>query len=287
MNMKYVSARGDILPLTDNKYFHLMNIDGQTSYEGGVSRAKSNDDGDTITNISAEARPLLVSLRIKSGVDVEAAKREILKVVKPKQYGSLVWEQNGRALTITGRVTSFDMPRWQNGVIAQIGLDCEQPFWEDIDFVIQQISEAVDLHYFVDSPVDMLYFTEDGIAFGEYDVIRTKDFHNAGDVAVGMEISIVALDTVTNPIIYNQDGDFFGVGYESRPLVMAAGDNVVITTHKGNKVVTLNGVNIYDKIKPNSKWLQLEAGDNTFSINSEDVSKSNMSFSLIYKQRYV
>ena len=287
MNMKYVSARGDILPLTDNKYFHLMDIDGQTSYEGGVSRTKSNDDGDIITNVSAEARPLLISLRIKSGVDVEMAKREILKVVKPKQYGSLVWEQNGRTLTITGKVTSFSMPRWENGVIAQIGLDCEQPFWEDIDFVIQQISEAVDLHYFVDSPVDMLYFSEDGIAFGEYDTIRTKAFHNAGDVAVGMEISIVALDTVTNPIIYNQYGEFFGVGYENRPLVMAAGDNVVITTRKGNKVVTLNGVNIYDKIKPNSTWLQLEAGDNSFSINSDDVSKSNMSFSLIYKQRYV
>lgn len=287
MKMTYQSARGDILPLTDNKYFHLIEIDGQTSYEGNVSRTKSNDDGDTITNISAEARPLLISLQIKSGVDVETAKREILNIVKPKQNGSLIWEQNGRTLTITGKVTSFGMPRWQSGVIAQIAMDCEQPFWEDIDFIIQQISEAIDVHYFTESPADMLYFPEDGIAFGEYDTIRTKAFHNAGDVSVGLEISIVALDTVTNPIIYNQDGKYFGVGYESRPLIMSAGDNVVITTHKGKKVVTYNGVNVFDKIKPNSTWLQLAAGDNSFSINSDDESKNNMSFSLIYKQRYV
>jgi hypothetical protein len=52
-------------------------------------------------------------------------------------------------------------------------------------------------------------------------------------------------------------------------------------------MVKYNGVNIFDKIKPNSTWLQLEAGDNVFSINSDDDNISNMSFSLIYKQRYI
>ena len=62
---------------------------------------------------------------------------------------------------------------------------------------------------------------------------------------------------------------------------------VTVKLLKGKKVVTYNGVNVFDKIKPNSTWLQLAAGDNSFSINSDDESKNNMSFSLIYKQRYV
>ena len=68
---------------------------------------------------------------------------------------------------------------------------------------------------------------------------------------------------------------------------MHAGDNVVITTHKGNKTVRLNGAMIYGHIKPQSTWLQLAAGDNQFTINSDDESVTNMTFSLIYKQRYV
>ena len=130
---------------------------------------------------------------------------------------------------------------------------------------------------------DMLYFPEDGVPFGEYDTIRTKSFLNDGDVSVGLEITILAHDTVTNPIIYDQNGNYFGLVN----ITMQAGDNIVITTHKGNKSVKYNGNIIYDKIKPNSTWLQLEAGDNTFSIDSDDDSITNMSFSLTYRQRYI
>jgi hypothetical protein len=133
----------------------------------------------------------------------------------------------------------------------------------------------------------MLYFPADGIPFGEYDTIRTKSFQNDGDVAVGLEITIVAHTTVTNPIIYDQNGAFFGVGYAGNPFIMQSGDNVVITTHKGNKTVKYNGAAVYGKIKPRSTWLQLEAGNNLFKSNSDDDSITNMSFSLVYRQRYI
>ena len=166
---------------------------------------------------------------------------------------------------------------------------CSQPFWEDIDDVVQQISEAIDLHWFTDSATGMLYFPEDGIALGEYDTIRTKHFHNNGDVSVGLEISIVAFDTVTNPIIYDGNGNYLGVGHGdgAKRVQLAAGDNVVITTHKGKKDIKQNGKSILSKLRPQSTWLQMAAGDNLFTINSEDESITNMSFSLIYRQRYV
>jgi len=303
MKLDYISARGDRLPLVGNSLFELTNVDGQTTAAAAIaSRVVSGGDGSTINNVQANIRSIIFDLRIKSGVDVEEAKRTILKIIKIKQRGALEWTQNDRTVTISGIVESVDMPRWTNAVILQVTLHCDQPFWEDVEHVVRQISEAVDLHYFTDSAADMLYFPESGIALGEYDTIRTKTFHNDGDVAVGLEISIVALDTVTNPIIYDGNGNFFGLGYTvetpsanpalgsalySKPFVMTAGDNAVITTHKGNKTVRLNGNMVYGYIKPQSTWLQLEAGDNTFTINSDDDSLTNMSFSLIYKRRFV
>lgn len=288
LKLDFISARGDTMPLANNPLFQLTHVDGHTTASANIASAVVGGiDGDIVNNVQAQPRTIILDLQVRSGVNVEEAKRAILKVVKLKQKGGLLWTQNERTVVIEGVVETIEMPRWTNATIMQITLHCEQPFWEDVDEVVQQISEAINLHYFTDSPVDMLYFPEDGIPFGEYDTMRTKSFYNDGDVAVGLEISILAHDTVTNPIIYDQYGNYFGVGYNANPLVMQAGDNVVITTHKGRKTVMLNGVNIFNKIKPNSTWLQLDTGDNQFSINSDDKSISNMSFSLIYKQRYI
>ena len=303
LQLDFISARGDTMPLANNPLFHVTHVDGITRANTSVATAVVGGiDGDTVNNIQTTPRTVIIDLRPRSGVNVEEAKRAILKVVKLKQRGGLIWTQNERTVVINGIVEAVEMPRFSEAVTMQITLHCEQPFWEDIDDVIQQINEAINLHYFTNSPADMLYFTDEGAPLGEYDTIRTKSFHNDGDVAVGLEIRILAHDTVTNPIIYDQHGNYFGLGYEvesdsggagvgtalsSVPFVMQAGEEVIITTHKGNKKVVFNGVNQFDKIKPYSTWLQLETGDNLFSINSDDDSITNMSFSLIYKQRYI
>lgn len=288
MKLDYKSVRGDILPLSENEYFYISNIDGHTSAAASLaSSVIGGVDGDTVNSVQAQPRTIIIDLTIFPNIDVETAKREILKIIKLKQNGSLIWTQNERTVEITGVIESVDMPRWNNNVVMQITIHCEQPFWEDVDYIVSQISEAINLHYFTEDYHDMLYFPEAGIPFGEYDTIRTKQFYNSGDVAIGLEISIVATSTVTNPIIYNQDGNYFGVGYASRPVVMQSGDVVNISTVRGRKSVTLNGVNILDKVKPQSTWVQLETGDNSFSINSDDESITNMIFNIEYKQRYI
>ena len=290
MELYFISARGDRLPLVNNKLFTLTNVDGMTAAATNIaSSTLGGADGDIITNVRAEVRPIVFDLLVRAGEDVEDAKREILKYVKIKQKGTLEWTQNGRTVTISGVVESIEMPRWNSSVTMQVTLHCSQPFWEDLDFVVQEISEAIDLHYFTESAIDMIYFPEDGIPLGEYDTIRTKEFYNNGDVAVGIEISIVAYEEVTNPIIYDGNGNFFGIGYGdgSKQVKLQQGDNIVVTTHKGAKSVKLNGTSILAKLRPKSTWLQMAAGNNLFTINSDDDSLTNMSFSLIYKQRYV
>jgi hypothetical protein len=286
----FISQRGDVLSLSANSEFYLTHIDGQTSATASVSsNVIGGVDGDTVSNMQADARTIIFDLQIKSGVDVEEAKRRILRVIKLKQNSRLLWEQNGRTVEIAGKVERIEMPRWANGIVMQVEMHCEQPFWEDIEEVVEEISEAISLHYFTDNSADMLYFPEDGIVIGEYDTTRSKHCYNEGDVGIGLEIDIIAISAVTNPIIYDESGNFFGVGYGDgeKKVVMESGDKIVITTHRGKKSVTLNGVSIFDKIKPNSAWLQLETGENRFAINSDDDALGNMMFSLIYKQRYI
>ena len=290
LKLDFVNKNGEALPLVNNSYFDLINVDGMTAANTAISSIVIGGvDGDTINNIQAQPRGIVFDLRIKDYINVEDAKRYILSFVKLKQRCALVWTQNARTLQIDAVVEEIVMPRWKQGVTMQISLHCPRAFWEDIADVISQISAAKNLHYFTTIEGDMLYFPEAGIPLGEYDTSRTRTFVNTGDVSVGMTIEIIAYSTVTNPIIYDQNGNFFGVGFGDgdKQVVMNAGDKIVITTQAGQKNVMLNGSSVIDKIKPRSTWLQLEAGENEFSINSDDADIDNMTFTLIYKQRYI
>ena len=288
MELLYISKWGGTFNLTDNDYVWLINADGMTAASSDISSVVIGGvDGDSVNSVRAQPRGIDLYLRVKSHVNVEEAKRAILAIVKLKQSCTLQWTQNGRTWTINGLVDSVEMPRFNNEVTMQISIHCSVPFWQDLNEILSEISEAKDLHYFTDDPLDMLYFPEEGIPFGEYDTSRTRTFYNSGDVAVGMVIEIHAYKTVTNPIIYDQNGNFFGVGYGSKSLVMNAGDILLINTKAREKSVTLNGVSQLDKVKPRSTWLQFQAGENEYSINSDDSSVDNMVFTLIYRQRYV
>lgn len=288
MELNYISKWGAALSLSNNNLFWLTNVDGLTWANSDIAAIVIGGvDGDSINNIQAQPRGIILDFRVKSGVNVEYAKREILRVIKLKQKCTLKWTQNNRTLTIDGVVERVEMPRFNNEVTMQVAIHCGQPFWEDLDAIVSEINEAISLHYFTTYPDDMLYFIEDGMPFGELDTSRTRTIVNTGDVTVGMQIEVLAYKTVTNPIIYDSTGNFFGVGYGSKSLVMNEGDKLIINTVAGDKYVTLNGVSVLDKVKPQSTWLQLDAGENEFSINSTDAETDNMTFSLSYMQRYI
>ena len=292
MNFEFENSKGEILQLWGNDLFYLTNTANQTHASANISALTIGDiDGDVPTSVRTQPRTITLTLPINPAVDVEYAKREILKVVKLKQRGILRWSQLNRTLVIGGIVEEIDMPRWKNGVAMQIALHCPIPYWEDAEETIQQINDSIGLHYFTaedDTLSDMLFFPEDGIPFSEYDSTRTRTFYNSGDVAVGMNIEIVAFDTVTNPILYDAEGNFFGVGYGNKQVTMQAGDVIRICTVRGKLSVSKNGnENLMNYVKPRSTWLQLQTGENAFRIDSADAETDNMAFFMSYRQRYV
>lgn len=290
MELLYISKWGGTFNLTDNEHMWLINADGLTKATTSLSTVVIGGvDGDQINSVRAQPRPITLDLRAKRHQNVEQAKRAVLEIVKLKQACTLKWTQNNRVWTISGIVDSIEMPRFNNKVTMQIGLHCSDPFWKDVTESISEISEAKDLHYFTDDPEDMLFFPDDGIPLGEYDTSRTRTVYNAGDVAVGMNIEVLAYARVVNPTIHDQNGNYFGIGYGNGDfqVIMNEGDKLVINTNAGRKNVTLNGESVLNLVKPHSTWLQLQAGENEFAISDDSGSLTNMTFSLIYQTRYV
>ena len=82
--LEFISARGDILPLTGNARFKLANVDGITSANVDIaSSTVSSMDGDFVNNKRTVPRGIVLDLAIE--YDVENTKRYILRYVKPKQ----------------------------------------------------------------------------------------------------------------------------------------------------------------------------------------------------------
>lgn len=281
-SFNFVSAKGAEMPLLNNQYFTLTEIDGFTTVTSDIaSVVVPFVDGDTITNIQAQPRSVVLYLRLKESAGIETAKRYVFGYVKPKLTGTLQLQQDERNIQLVGVVEAIELPRFGQGCTMAITLHCSLPYWQDVNFVVNEISNIINLHYF---PIDQggLAFPTDGVPFGVYDDDLTQDLTNNGDVETGMLITIVASGTVTNPKIYNTlTGDFIGV-----TDTLQGNDEVVISTIKGQKTITKNGANIIDKIMAGSTFLQLATGTNEFTIQA-DSGIDDVYFTLTYKELYV
>lgn len=278
------NSLGNELDISNNDYFYLTDFSNQTFFESSLySTTNAGYDGSIINSLTVNPRTIAFDLRIKSGVEVEDAKRYILQYLKPKKEHTIIWTRNDKVLTIQGVFQGLSMPRWTNKVILQATFYCEVPFWADKENTLWEIDDIVNLHYFTTSTDDMLYFDDSGLVMGVYDLARTRTYENYGDVETGLEITIHALGKVVNPIIYlNSPDNYIGI-----IDTLEEGDIVVISTERGYKDIMKNDVSILSKIAQGSTFIQLELGTNTFSISSADGETDNVYFSISYKQKYI
>ncbi|MBP3573220.1 MAG: phage tail family protein [Prevotella sp.] len=281
-SFNFVSAKGAEMPLLNNPYFNLTGIDGFTTVQSDIaSITVPFVDGDTITNIQAQPRTVVLYLKLRETAKIETAKRYIFQYVKAKLQCTLQLQQDGRDIELVGVVEAIDLPRFEQGCTMAVTIHCSQPYWQDVDFVVAEISQIIDLHYFPEDQGGLAFPTE-GVPFGAFDDDLTQELQNDGDVETGLVITIIALGDVTNPKIYNtQTGEYIGIND-----TLQGNDAVTITTIRGQKTITKNGVNIIDKIAPGSTFLQLSPGQNEFTIIA-DSGISNVYFTLTFKQLYV
>ena len=280
--LEFIGANGNVINLFDNPYYGITNIDGFTVADVEVaSSTTASIDGDVINNLRVTPRTVVLDLKVKNNVNVETAKRWLLQTVKPKLPGRIRMTQDGRETELSGIVENIEMPRFTNGVICQVTLYCSVPYWQDVNYVLVEISRLIDLHYF---PKDQggLAFPSGGIPLGSYNLNNTQTYYNDGDAETGMLITIIALGDVVNPIIYDVTGAYIGV-----IDTMAEGDVIEINTNRGEKYVRKNGENIFSKIKSGSSFLQLAIGDNQLTVNADSGTQNNMYFIITFKRRFV
>lgn len=279
--LTYTAKNGAMLDLFNDEMFDLVNADNLTFANTNIAAATTPTiDGDTINNVQANPRGIVLDLHVKNYVDVEKCKRHILSVVKLKQSGTLTLTQGQgieqRIIEIVGVVESIDLPRFSNACTMQIALHCSNSYWQDVNAVVVEISRVIGNHHF-----EIAFPVGAPIPLGYIDKQMTQSYTNDGDVETGVVITIVALGAVTNPKITNADGQYIGVNDS-----MVANDKIIINTNKGHKTIYKNGVSILNKIKAGSTFIQMATGENQFTIGA-DSGAGNMYFNITFKRQFI
>ncbi len=290
MKLTLINKNNQVLDLLNNKNrFILVGAEGLHGIETDIAESQTPyADGTVIESVKALPRGIELTFTLRG--NVKQSIDYFTSVVKSKQLVILREVEGDRDITIQGIATIPPYTRMMQTCKITLTIYCGQPYWEDINEVVVLIDKYVNLLYF---PEQGQYFIETGRPFGAIDLSLIKTFSNTSDTAVGMLMSIVALDEVVNPKIICDTGEQKG-WYMALNITLKANDEINISTVKGNKYITINGLDIYEGEPILNKlewqgldWLQLETGDNTFSVTTENAeTNANLYFNIVYKGRY-
>lgn len=165
-----------------------------------------------------------------------------------------------------------------DGAGCQISIMCPDPYWYELDNITTPFGGIEPLFEFPFHS-DIEGFGDDKIEFGNIRVIKEKSIYYTGEADEGITISVHALGQVRDLVFYNLDQrkqlpvsdsiitDITGSG-------IVQGDNIVISSVRGNKYATLtrNGVtyNIINALAVNKiiQWFELVRGNNLLAYSA-------------------
>ena len=290
MELTLINKNNQILDLLGNRdKFILTGAEGLHGIETSIAESETPyTDGTTVDRVKALPRGIELTFALRG--DVKTSIDYFTSIVKSKQLITLREVDGERDITIKGIATIPPYSRMLATCKITLTVYCGQPYWEDINYFVETISEYINLLCF---PTEGQHFPVTGRPFGAIDTSLIKTVENKSDTAVGMVITISAMGEVVNPRISCSTGEQNG-WYMKLNLTLQRDDELVISTVKSNKYITINGEETFDGVPIlndlewlGEDWLQLETGENTISVTTEGgATNSNVYFSLVYKGRY-
>lgn len=255
--------KGEVLGLSSNPNYIVYKIDGLAPPKVNInSSVNATQDGSTINSARMGNRNLVIYMTIEG--DIEANRINLYKYFPPKKTVTVYFSNGSREVYIKGAVELIECNLFNKKQIAQISILCPHPYFKAVDTLVTSFSDVNALFEFPFS------IAASGIEFSALTTNVRKSIINAGDDETGVIIELFAAGgVVVNPVIY----DVFKRTKIKLNFTLLQSDMIRINTNVGEKSVELirNGVttNAMGYLSQDSSWLQLGAGDNVFTYETE------------------
>lgn len=258
---KVKNKRGDSLVLFPSREY-AVSIAGLTPGTASLNYSTVGTNDGSIYNSGRKENRNIV-LQIRPLRDVERSRIALYKVFKLNGLCEFYFKNGSRDVFIEGRVESVEGDLFELGQSIQVSIICNNPNFKALEETVADISSVVPLFTFP------FAIAAEGIEFSVIEKAVEKNVYNYGDTESGLLIELRAVGEVSNPTIYDEAGNSFGIKID-----MVEGDKIVINTNKGEKSVTLykdgTETNIINKVIPGPTWFTLQPGDNVFMYSAEN-----------------
>lgn len=273
--------------------FILHDMTGLGPPTASVNTSKvATKDGSKYNSARAEERNIVLPMYFTPIPTIEDARHRSYKYFPLKKPVILAFKTDNRECQIVGYVETNEPDICSDREGCQVSIICPNPYFSSIYDTVTSFSGVEAAFEFPFSNEDTLDSYDRMIAFGplaagsphiEFGKIVVKAenlVRYEGDAESGIQIRITASATVKNITIYNVDTRGTMHIYHDKLVALTGsgivkGDEIIITTDKGSRSVTLlrNGksTNILNAIDPrNDEWFSLSKGDNIFAYTADE-----------------
>lgn len=294
-----LTCNGKTLRMGPNEDIDITKVTGLESSELELSTSDNAlVDGASVDGKKIKPRPIHIEASFKSNKNNPENRARVIQFFNPKY--------TGRALIINmgvSRNIEYELEGWTFGTAQNmdnklrilVDLICPDPYMLNVDNFGKNMANISPLFAFpwrvlatratgkLDYPPKARGLMLGGMTMGYRTLHKEVVLSNDGDVPTGVQIQFIATrGSVTNPKITNTGtGQFMRV-----KVVMQQGDILLIDTNDRHQVITLNGVNCYQRIDRQSEPFRLAVGDNYLEYDA-DGNYTNLDVNLFYTPKYL
>ncbi len=261
---KVENTRNNVLTLTqDEDNFQVLKITGLNPPKAQINTTKmATLDGKKFNSSTLNERNIVITVKLNG--DVEKNRIRLYSFFRPKEWCKFYYKNNSRNVFIEAYTENVECDLFTNNETMQISLLCPEPYFKDIQEIIDDISKILSKFEFPFS------IDEEGIEFSTLDISKITNIHNISEMDTGVTINIDIYSHIEKLLIKNTStGETLTLNYQFQ-----SNDKVIINTNKGHKSIKLirnaETINIFSAIEKGSAFFRLNIGDSFFSYLADD-----------------
>lgn len=263
--LKVENTRGAVLELTDNEEnYQVTEISGLNPPNANINTSSyANGDGSSFNSSRIPDREIVITVYING--DIQKNRLALYKHFRNKEWCKIYYEDDLRDVFIEGYVQAFEVSSFTQKQVAQISILCPNPYFKDVETIVQSISKIINNFTFPFSINE-----DEPVEFSTIELEKITNVINDSESETGLIINVLFMGTVNKLEIRNVDnGKNFIIDYE-----FMKNDKLVINCNRGNKSVILTReaveYNLIPYVRNGSTFFQLGIGDNNFSFLADD-----------------
>lgn len=270
----------------------IARIEGIGAPKAQINMAElSMDDGGLFTSSRAESRNILLTLGYLFEPTIEEVRHKVYKYFPIKKKLKLTITTDIRVSEIYGYVETNDPEIFTQQQATQISVLCPDPYFYSREVNTTVFSGVENVFEF---PFENASIPNNMLTISTLHIETERTVLYPGDAEVGMQIHMHAIGPVQNLAIYNVNTRESMKINHAKLVAMTgsgikAGDDILITTTRASKTITLlrageyyNILNVLDK---NTDWFKLVKGDNVF-VYTADSGDTNLQFHITNQIAY-